>query len=71
MSDNPVQALLATIGSLDALEFFLIFERTNITDVPDWVQPLVEQRRDSVQLSAYGPPYCDRVIAAMASDPAA
>ena len=71
LSDNPLQALPATIGSIDAVQY-LLFERTNVTEVPDWFEPLVEFMRENVAdylAAGYGSPYCDRVLDAIANDP--
>ena len=64
---NPLQALPATIGSFASADY-LVFEGTNVTQVPDWFEAYVAYVRKNVAdyvVSAY----CDRVLAAFASDP--
>ena len=71
LQDNPLQALPATIGSF-ANSDYLVFERTNVTEVPDWFQSFVEQLRGNVAdylVSGFGSPFCDSIVAAVANDP--
>ena len=71
-NENPLQSLPASMGD-PSIFTYLTFERTDVSELPDWFESFLENLRatdaDDYLVSGYGSPYCDRVIAAMASDP--